>query len=465
MEQLSGLDAAFIHQDNVRTPMHISAVLLYDPGEDGENAISLADLKRAFSAQMHSFPLLRRKLHHVLYGVDTPFWREVPNLDWDHHIRHIDAPDPLDWAAFESLVAQLHGGRMNQSRPLWEAHLIDGIYDVPTLPHRCQAIVLKIHHAAIDGISLARLINELHTSVEPDSTGGTQDRNPDLFELWTHSQINTLNRPLKLAETMGSLLPRVFKSRKSTSEFQDLPPTNTGRAHFNALITADRSVGSVLFPLEEIKQIKRYVRRVTMNDIAMAIVSGALREYLAQHNALPEKSLVAGVPVNLRNARKKSAGSNQIATMRVGLATHISDPVERLKLIHRYALAGKKQIDSLGSGTVMDISDSMTPAMLAGGIRTMAWASQFADFPVPFHTMISNVPGPSSERQLQGARLVAHLGFGPVRDNMGLFHVVSNSSSTMSLSFNSSRELLPDPEVYRDCLLNSFESLRDATHD
>ena len=149
--------------------------------------------------------------------------------------------------------------------------------------------------------------------------------------------------------------------------------------------------------------------------------------------------------------------------MIVGLATTVADPVQRLRMVHRYAVAGKKEIAAMGSGTIMDISDSMSPGVLAEGLRTMALASRLPEMPVPFHTMVSNVPGASTPIYLQGARLLVPLGLGPVRDNMGLFHIVSNSDSTMSIAFSACRRLLPDASFYQQCLHDSFEALLEAS--
>ena len=148
--------------------------------------------------------------------------------------------------------------------------------------------------------------------------------------------------------------------------------------------------------------------------------------------------------------------------MVVGLATQIEDPVARLRLVHRYAVAGKKQINALGTGTIMDISDSLAPNVLAEGIRTMALASRFADAPVPFHTMVSNVPGPPTRLMLGDAALVVPLGLGPIRDNLGLFHIISNGPDLMSLAFVSCESLLPDGEYYEQCLQKAFQALLDG---
>ena len=221
-------------------------------------------------------------------------------------------------------------------------------------------------------------------------------------------------------------------------------------------------MGILLLPRSELRAIKRAVRGVTENDVASAVIAGGLRKYLHTTNQLPSLSLVAGMPINLRNSSDQGTGSNQIATMAVGLATDIEDPVERVRMIHRFAVAGKREIKALGTGTVMDISDSVPPTILAEGIRTLAWASQLAPVPVPFPTMISNVPGPDGEPTLETLPLLACAGLGPVRDNMGLFHIISSTDRMVSLSFNACGRLLPDGQSYRDCLQAAYEELASA---
>ena len=460
MEQLSGLDAAFVHQDSSRTPMHITGVLVYDCGADGESAIELATLQELVAQRLASFPLFRRRLHRVAMGMDTPYWVDEGEPEWSTHISESNLPEDSGWDRLFNKISRLHGARMNLKRPLWEMHLIHGLHDLPGLPPECQALLLKFHHSAIDGISMAAIINGLHQVGEdlPRENAGPIEA-PGQWELWTRAHLNTVGRQFKLAETVSNLVPGFLRARQTRQKFSDLPPIHSSASRFNAHVKAGRNAGGVLMPMQEVIAIKRAVRRVTLNDIAVACVAGALREYLILHRSLPAKSLAAGVPINLRGPGDDKTGGNKIATMVVGLATHVADPVERLRLVHRYAVAGKKQIDALGSGTVMDISDSLAPAMLAEGIRTMAWATRIAEMPVPFHTMVSNVPGPGAPICLEDARLVVPLGFGPVRDNMGLFHIVSSSDSMMSVSFSACGKLLPDPQFYQQCLHNAFAAL------
>ncbi len=435
--------------------MHITAVLVYDIGADEKGATTRRSLRRLVKTTLWQFPVFRRKLRRVAMDVDTPYWVEVPEADLDYHISIRPPGTADDWPALEQLLADIHGRSMDLSRPLWEICLVQGLRDFPGLPSRCQALVLKIHHAAIDGMSLAAIIDAMHRETKatpPDGVGG--QRAPDHWDVWARLNLNTIGRQLKFAKTVRGLLPGVMRARKARDSFGDLPALLASRSRFNDIVGGGRTVGTLVWARDDFLAIKRAVRRVTLNDIALSIVSGALREYLQHYRQLPARSLVAGVPISLRGPgpAAEPTGSNRIATMMVGLATSEADPVERLRLVHRYAVAAKKRIDALGTGTVMDISDSVSPNILAGGIRAMAQASVMALAPVPFHTMVSNVPGSMVPLQLGAAELVVPFGFGPVRDNMGLFHIVSNSQDRVSLSFSACDRLMPDPEFYRECL-------------
>ena len=466
MEQLSGLDAAFVHQDSPRTPMHVTAVLIYDVGQDADSAIDRQRLQRLVTGTLRQFPLFHRKLRRVAMDVDTPYWVDAPAPDMKHHISRRRIVPGGGWEDLRELLAELHSRGLDLAKPPWEMCLVDGLLAFPGLPARCQALVVKIHHCAIDGMSLAAIIDAMHGEASPPAPGKPGGRAPDYWDIWTRLNLNNIGRQFKFAETLGNLVPAVLRARRSGRSFSDLPAVLGTRAHFNDRVGSGRALGAAVWPRGDFLAIKRSVRHVTFNDIALAVVAGALREYLGSKHLLPDRSLVAGVPISLRAATGEPVGGNRIATMMVGLGTTADDPVERLRLVHRYAVAGKKRIDALGTGTVMDISDSVSPNILAGGIRAIARASILTLAPVPFHTMVSNVPGPMAPLRLGSAELVVPLGFGPVRDNMGLFHIVSSSHSRVSLSFSACNRLMPDGEFYQRCIERAFANLLEhATVD
>jgi WS/DGAT/MGAT family acyltransferase len=457
MEQLSGLDAAFVHQDSARTPMHVSAILIYDASRQ---RLTMAHLRQLVTERLWPEPLFQRKLHRVTFDVDTPYWIPAEKTDWRYHLGESTLADGDSWETLHQLVQAEHSRRMDLTRPLWQMHLVHRLNDAPELPARCQALILKAHHAAIDGISLARLLQRLQDgSGDNTSAPSAAPPRPQAWEVWSRASLNSFNRQFKLADTMGRLISGLPRAREERRSKRQLPRTLGSRSRFNDRVSNRRTVGMVLLPSRDMLEIKRAVRGVTHNDVAAAVIAGGLRQYLKACAELPDRSLVAGMPINLRNAGDEASGSNHIATMSVGLATTVEDPVERVKVIHSYALAGKRAIKALGTGTIMDISDSVAPSVLAEGIRTLALASRLAPVPVPFHTMVSNVPGPAGEQFLRGLPLVSCSGMGPVRDNMGLFHIISATGQKVSLSFNACSRLLPDGKDYRDSIEAAFNEL------
>ncbi len=466
MEQLSGLDAAFVHQESRRTPMHVSAVLIYDIGNKGKHAISSDAVCELLASRLGDVQVFHRELHQVPMGMDAPYWVDVADPDWRAHVTETALPAATDWQGFQRHLARLHNAQLDLKRPLWEIELIHGLSDLPGLPANCQALVLKLHHAAIDGMSMAAIIDSLHDDrAERPGSSRQRLRRPSDWDLWSRANRNFAKRQIKLVDTLRKLLPGMAKARETQKDFADLPAICRTAARFNKRVSRTRTTGAVLLPRDAVIAIKRAVRRVTLNDIALACVGGALRKYLLAHGRMSKESLACGAPISLRSAKDKAVGGNKIATMVVGLATHISDPVERLRLVHRYAVAGKKQINALGTGTVMDISDSVTPGLLAEGIKAMARVSQYADVPVPFHTMVSNVPGPQQPKFLGKAELVVPLGLGPIRDNLGLFHIVSGGQDLLSISFSACAKLLPDASIYEECLQQAFDELYDSAEN
>ena len=361
-------------------------------------------------------------------------------------------------------MAQLHAKGLNLEKPLWHATLITGLDNIEGIPPNSSALMLKIHHAAIDGVSLALLVAALHDDIQEGSntSDNIQQADPDQIEMWNRAGLKQWTRPLKLASTVSKLLPAVSKLRQLKKPDELTSTTKHLKTRFNQEVTVGRVVGALQVSLTDLKRIRRGVRRVTLNDIAISIVGGALRDYLQSRGELPQSSLVCGAPVNLRG-KDDGATGNKIATMQVGLATDIEEPVERLRAVHQYALMGKSKINTLGSGTVMDISDSVAPGVLAEGLRALSFASaRVPEIPVPFHVMISNVPGPAGQVSLHSAPLYSLLGLGPIRHSMGLFHVVSNSADNYTITFTSCRSIMPDPDTYERNLRSNFDALLAA---
>ena len=467
MQQLTEMDSNFLQQESARTPMHISPVIVYDQSARAGGKVRYKEILTVFERNLHKSSIFRRKLAGGALGLDTPYWVEDRDFDLEFHVRHLALPKPGDWRQFCILLARLQARGLDMKRPLWEAYVIEGLNKVEGLPENSFAIMIKIHHAAIDGISGAEIITAIHSLtneetpplVADDWTG--EDR-PSTLQVWTRAYLHNLKRPVKFFGTLGSLVPAVIRAGRLGDEHTtDRKKSLPAKTRFNQRISSTRVTDALIMDLEEVKAIRK-VFGVTINDIAVAIVGGAMRKYLEAKGELPNDSLVAGAPVNVRSERNSQSSGNQVSLMTISMATDIADPVERLQAIHASSEQSKAFSSALGSSVMMDISEILIPQVLGWGFRAATLAAVRTNTPMPFHAIISNVPGPQIPLYLAGARVHLMMGLGPLLDLMGLFHAVLSGAGRIVINFISCREMMPDPDFYKACLAEAYAELQLA---
>ena len=465
MQQLSAMDNLFLHAESSRTPMHITPVMIYDQSTAAGGTIRFKEILSHFNRNLSKSPVFRRKLLHTPFGIDQPYWLEDENFDLEFHVRHIALPKPGDWRQFCILISQLHSQGLDLSRPLWEAYVVEGLDEVDGLPKGSFAIVMKIHHAAIDGVSGSEIINALHSPDPNDKPDSLDDhwqaeRPPGQLDLMWRSYKNNIRRPAALFQTLGRVVPAFGKARQLTEKDKKTGPKIKTR--FNKRVSGHCVSDAIHLDFGQIRKIKNSVANTTVNDVVVSIVGGALRRYLIAKDELPDASLVTGAPINIRSKDNADTVGNLISMMRISLGTDIDDPIERLEAVHASALKSKAYAKAIGVRTMTDIAESLSPRLLALGMRAVTGEVLNERISTPVHTMVSNVPGPPVDLYMRGARLYSILGLGPLVDQVGLFHAVMSVGKSMSVSFVCCRQMLPDPEFYRACLQEAFEELRDA---
>lgn len=168
MQQLSSLDASFLSYETPNTPMHVGGIQIYDPSTAPGAEVRFKDILRHIDQRLHVFRGFRQKLARVPFDLDNPYWVEDANFDLEYHVRHIALPKPGDWRQFCIQVARLHSRPLDLTKPLWEFNIIEGLDNIEGLPKGCFALVFKIHHAAIDGMSGMDMTSALH-DLTPDA--------------------------------------------------------------------------------------------------------------------------------------------------------------------------------------------------------------------------------------------------------------------------------------------------------
>jgi diacylglycerol O-acyltransferase len=469
MQQLSAQDASFVYMETPHTPMHIGSVGIYDPSTAPDGFVRFKDILRFIEQRLPGARSFRQRLVRVPFDVDHPYWIEDPEFDIEFHVRHIALPKPGDWRQLCIQVARLHARPMDLTKPLWEFTVVEGLDNIPGLPPGCFALVSKVHHAAIDGMSgveMSAAVHDLDPGMkQPDKPDSWQPENmPRVADLLTRSYFNNLLQPMRIAETIGRSLPGMAKLAVQAGK-GDVSLKNTRPApktRLNGKVSAHRVWDAVPFKLAEVRAIKEAVPDATVNDVILAVVGGGLRTYLKEKGELPKETLTAMAPISVRQEGEKAALGNLVSAMVVGLGTQIEDPLERLRFVHDDAVNSKAMTNAVGAKTLADYS-KLIPSGLAGlGARLYTRVGAANMHAPAFNCVVTNVPGSRVPLYFCGARMVAMYGTAPVFDSMGLINTVYSYGDTIAVSFTADRDMMPDPDSYADALRASFAALKAA---
>lgn len=464
MDQLGVLDAACLYFDKPHAPINASTIWIYDGSSSRNPRPSFQDVFDHLASRIDLIPALRKKTLRVPGEIDLPWWVDDQYFDLEYHVRHIPLPAPGNWQQFRDQVARLHSRRLDPTRPLWELYMIDGLNDVKGIPPNAFALVFKSHHALVDGKLIMTITSILHSDLPSrrkspvtniDSTNELLLKGTAL----THGMAGAALQPFRAMRALGGLAPgisRLRKGRESTAP--KLPPVPKTR--FNSVIDSSRVLDTIFYDLDTVKKIRAGVPDATINDIALAIFGGALRQYLRKHNDLPTAPLRAAAPVALRDTAASDAIGNKFSLMVVNLATDIADPRERLAAV----CAGTQQAKNSGAGSG---SGSATPANALDIIPAMLWSPGIRalgllmerGLNIGINTAVSNIPGPKPPLHIMGCNLIRLTGAGPIVDGMGLINYITSYAGEVGFGYTSCRKLMPDPEYYSACIDQSFRSM------
>lgn len=469
MEQLSGQDAMFLHAELDGLPQHIGGVSIYDQSTADGGKVRFKQILAMLESRLHESPIFRRKLSFVPYNLGRPYWVEDSDFDLEYHVRHIALPKPGDWRQLCILAARIHSQPLRRDKPLWEMYIIEGLNNVDGIPPNCFALLLKVHHCAMDGATGAQFMNIVHDLSpeirQPDKAPPWIVERPSKLRMLGRAYVDAWKKPgqvLDMVKMAGPAFMRVRRGRQA-QDFHSLEDKQSTR--FQGKISRHRVVVGRKFDFEVIRAIKNTQPGTTINDVMLTIVSGGMRKYLESKGELPDKTLVSGCPIDVRSAEERSSGGNMVGFMNVALRSDIADPEKRLAAVHDEALSAKAYAEALGPRIMVDLTDVMPGNVLSLAVRASS-ATGLSEASVIHNTIVTNVPGAPFQLYMCGAALIDSFSLGPLLPNVGLFHIVysavQNKKGTITLSFTACRDMLPDPAFYADCLQASFEELRDA---
>jgi WS/DGAT/MGAT family acyltransferase len=470
MRQLTGLDASFLYLETPNAPMHVAGLSIYDPSTAPGGKVRFKEIINNIGQRYRDIPAATERLVHVPFDLDHPYWVNDGTFDPEFHIRHVALPKPGDWRQLCILVSRLHARALDRSRPLWEMWIIEGLDKVEGLPKGCFAIFAKNHHAAIDGTSGMEMSVALH-DLSPDYQSSTKSNNvyktefiPSGMKMIANSTINNLKKPFHFLGVVKNTVPSFAKAVAGLSKGTLKRVKNVPRTRFNTKVSPYRVFDAASFSLDDIKKIKNSVDSATVNDVAITIVGGALRKYLQAHKELPEESLAALAPINIRSAADKTGG-NIVSGMIVQVRSDIEDPLERLKAVHENTARAKELTSAIGAKAMTDYSQFVPSLLTAQAARLISRSGLVNKINPMNNCTITNVPGPNVPLYSTGAKMIANFGSAPITDGMGLLHVISSYCGQFTVSFTSCRVMMPDPEFYTQCIIDSFDELHNTVSD
>lgn len=449
MERLSGLDASFLYLETPAQLMHVCGVILLDPSTMPDG-YSFERLQAGIDLNVRDVPEFTRKLRRVPLDLDHPVWVRDKHFDIERHVHRLALPKPGGYQELTQLAGRLAGLPLDRSRPLWEMWVIEGYVDPDRADGReLVAIFSKMHHATVDGVSGANLISHL-CSIEPDSPplALTEIKpfghEPSHAELLGRGVVTSVTRPLTipkaLVPSVKGIAQTVGRARAGTAM---AAPLTAPRTSFNGTITGHRTVALADLSLDDIKAVKT-ATGATVNDVVLAIAGGALRAYLEDRDELPDSSLLATVPMSVRESSKREKGANKVSALFTRLGTDVEDPVERLEQLAESNKHAKEHAQAISADSLQDWAEFAAPRTFGLAVRAYAGLRLAERHPVVHNLVISNVPGPPIPLYFLGAEILALVPLGPVFHGAGVNVTVMSHNGKVHVGIIACRESMPD---------------------
>jgi diacylglycerol O-acyltransferase len=442
VERLSGLDASFLYVESLTQPLHVCSILELDtstvPG-----GYTFDRLRDELAVRIAAIPEFRAKLADSQFNLDYPVWVDDDAFDLDRHLLRIGLPSPGGRRELAQVCGHIASAPLDRSRPLWEMWVIEGVADTDPRAGGLLAVMTKVHHAAVDGVTGANLLSQL-CSVEPDVPAPEPVEGPGKagpLQIAASGLLRFASRPWQLANLMPTTVATIVKTlRRARGGLTMAAPFAAPATRFNASVTAERNVALAQLDLDDIKKVKDHFK-VTVNDVVMALCASVLRWFLGDHGELPARSLVAMVPVSVHD-RSDRPGHNQLSGMFCRLETHIDDPAERLRAIARADTAAKNHSAAINPTLLQDWAQLAARAVFGAVFRIVA-DSPLIEHPV-HNLIISNVAGPQAQLYFLGCEVEAMYPLGPLFHGCGLNVTAMSLNGKLNVGVVSCPELLPD---------------------
>jgi diacylglycerol O-acyltransferase len=472
MRQLTSLDAQFLALENARQTGHVGSLAMLDPSTAPGGSFGCGEVTQLISERGTQLPPLRWRLAEVPLGLDHPYWVEEAEIDLGYHVREMALASPGTDQQLADQVARIMARPLDRARPLWELYVIEG--------HESGlvAVLTKIHHAVIDGLSGAEIMALLldltpeGREIEPPEED-LADPSPSTAQMLGLGLLGLPRYPLRMLRALPKAIPNldqtafgVFPGMGTVSRVAamlvrdgvDRPDLVAPKTKFSGRISPHRRFAFGQIELDAVKAAKNK-HGTTVNDVVVSVCAGAVRRWLIAHDDLPEAPLVAQVPVSVRTGDQFGTYGNRILLMAAPLYTDIEDPVERLQRTHEALADMKERRGALPAMLLRDANNFIPPAVFARAARLTFAYSTSRPGRSAWNLVISNVPGPQFPLYMAGAKLVANYPVSVILDGMGLNITVMSYMGHMDFGIVADRDQMPDVDVLLDYIREELDEL------
>jgi WS/DGAT/MGAT family acyltransferase len=458
-ERLTALDNSFLVLERPKAYMHVAStqILQAAPLRGADGGIDADAFKRLVAGSLHLIPRYRQKLQYVPFE-NQPVWVDDPAFNLDYHIRHTSLPRPGTEAQLKALSARIMQQHLDRSRPLWEIWLVEGLEDDRF------ALISKVHHCMIDGISGVDLMNILMSvspePMIPDAPPYVPRPAPSAFELWRHETLRRLRLPVEALRDLRHFVDEAQNLRRELlvrgrAVAQTLGATlrRPSETPLNGEIGPHRRFGWCVMPLADIKAVRKSLGG-SLNDVVLTIVTGAVRRFLLYRRVDPERiDFRVMAPVSVRSKDERGELGNRVSAWFLTLPVGEEDPRKQLLSVAQETAELKESKQAVGASVLTQVAEWTPSTLLALGARNMTRL-------LPFNIVVTNVPGPQVPIYTLGAPLLEIYPHVPLIDGTGLGIALMSYDGRLCWGFNADYDLVPDLPVFVEAIQDAFDELR-----